>query len=260
MSRAFKKHIRQLQFWFPVILQLREKFEVKARNLLNLPFDPDFQILQFFPEVPQSIYADIGANSGQSINAIRVYRPEVSVHAFEPNTELFDQIQEEYGQEENVNCYNFGIGEGSSEFTLHIPWYNGRAHSANASFDIDVAREWFKKCMPNYSDNLLSFTSMRCQVRCFDSFDLDPYFMKIDVEGFENQVLEGALKTLQKCEPILLIEGLHYNEAAKKLLQSLSFDCYTNRKGILHPGALGSQNTFAMTAARRKDLPEELFA
>jgi len=45
------------------------------------------------------------------------------------------------------------------------------------------------------------------QCRTLDSFYLkDVDFIKIDVDGFEDQVLQGSLRTLAACSPVINIE------------------------------------------------------
>ena len=34
----------------------------------------------------------------------------------------------------------------------------------------------------------------------------DVGFLKIDVEGFERAVIEGALETIRRCKPVMLVE------------------------------------------------------
>jgi FkbM family methyltransferase len=42
-----------------------------------------------------------------------------------------------------------------------------------------------------------------------DSLRLSPSFIKIDVEGHEREVLEGAKETLLRSRPALLVEVIH---------------------------------------------------
>jgi FkbM family methyltransferase len=45
------------------------------------------------------------------------------------------------------------------------------------------------------------------KVRAIDSYGLDDVdFLKIDVEGFEFDVLQGASETIQRCRPVVVIE------------------------------------------------------
>lgn len=48
--------------------------------------------------------------------------------------------------------------------------------------------------------------SHRVPTRRLDSYRLDPGFIKIDVEGHEEAVVNGALETIRRARPVLLIE------------------------------------------------------
>ena len=52
-------------------------------------------------------------------------------------------------------------------------------------------------------------TKVRAQkvpVRAIDSLSISPQFIKIDVEGFEWSVLQGAVVTIEKHSPVLMVE------------------------------------------------------
>ena len=54
-----------------------------------------------------------------------------------------------------------------------------------------------------------------------DKFELENVsLIKIDVEGFELQVILGALSTIKRCKPIIIVEISNQN-TSKKLIQIL---------------------------------------
>ena len=57
-------------------------------------------------------------------------------------------------------------------------------------------------------------------------------FIKIDVEGFEQKVLDGAKHTIERCRPVLFVEMDHPNTNREALrAQLLSFDYALDEKG-----------------------------
>ncbi|MCX5909718.1 MAG: FkbM family methyltransferase [Deltaproteobacteria bacterium] len=76
-----------------------------------------------------------------------------------------------------------------------------------------------------------------------------PQVMKIDVEGHEAHVLRGALKTLQKHQPFILIEVWENNaEEVTELLHGLEYDLYdvTQSFGCCEPIPRATFSTLAL--------------
>jgi FkbM family methyltransferase len=126
------------------------------------------------------------------------------VHAFEPN-ELFAQCFERNVRAKGVSLHRVALGEAERRVGLVVdPENTGATHvQLEGAGTIPMRR--------------------------LDDFALDDVdFIKIDVEGFERQVLEGARDTLARCRPVVIIEqkefaGRYGTEqyAAAELLQSL---------------------------------------
>ena len=126
------------------------------------------------------------------------------VHAFEPN-ELFAQCFERNVRAKGVQLHRLALGEAEGKIALEVdPENTGATH----------VRAGVEGAIP---------------MRRLDDFRFDEVdFVKIDVEGFERQVLEGARETLARCRPVVIVEqkefaGRYGSEryAAAELLQSL---------------------------------------
>jgi FkbM family methyltransferase len=126
------------------------------------------------------------------------------VHAFEPN-ELFAQCFERNVREKNVSLHRVALGEAERMIALEVdPANTGATH----------VRPGAEGAIP---------------MRRLDDFDFqDVDFLKVDVEGFERQVLEGGRETLARCRPVVIVEqkdfaGRYGGEryGAAELLRSL---------------------------------------
>jgi FkbM family methyltransferase len=67
-------------------------------------------------------------------------------------------------------------------------------------------------------------------VHTIDSFDFENIdYIKIDVEGFEKKVLQGAAATIERCNPVIVIEQNHVvleddvQYSAKEYLEALGY-------------------------------------
>ena len=61
------------------------------------------------------------------------------------------------------------------------------------------------------------------EIVTFDSLDLHPDVIKIDVEGFEYQVLKGMAATLKNDRPILMLEKNAADRACRELLAVMDY-------------------------------------
>ena len=130
---------------------------------------------------------DVGANHG--IYTYALSRFVRSVHCFEPLAECCRYVRDHPAT--NVTVHNVALSDRAGELELHVPIIGGRAVYTRASLDrTDGPSE-----------------SRRVEVRTLDSYALtDVGFIKIDVEGVEAGVLRGATRTLEACNPNLLVE------------------------------------------------------
>lgn len=106
-----------------------------------------------------------------------------SLHAFEP-VPLFRQCFEKNVSARNVMMYACALGAVTGKVRMRIdPADTGGTH-------IDAGAE---------SGDIV--------LRKLDEFDLqDVDFIKIDCEGFEAQVIDGARDTIQRCKPCIIVE------------------------------------------------------
>jgi FkbM family methyltransferase len=141
-----------------------------------------------------SVFFDVGANIGQYTEALIANFSDrnFSIHAFEPSKSTFLQLttklaSSNYPFPERIHSNNFALGKNSSEVLL----YSDNAMSGLASLTkrrldhFDIAFEQSEVCRVELLDNY-------CHLNNISSIDL----LKIDVEGHELDVLEGAKNML----------------------------------------------------------------
>ncbi len=143
-----------------------------------------------------TIILDVGAKIGQTaFNMIRTQQKKglnPVVHAFEPYPRTFDKLEtnRKLNPEAPLKTYNLGLGtqKGTLHMAQHSPLNSGGFR------------------MTDSVENSVSVA-----VTSIDDFVVENGistidFIKIDVEGFEVQVIEGAKKTLEAFRPVLVFE------------------------------------------------------
>jgi len=143
----------------------------------------------------KGIFIDIGANVGQ--HSIYMSKRASTVHAFEPYETVRKKITEkiELNHLTNIVVHNVGIGH-TSEL---LPFY--KPTGANLGIGTFVENQ---QNTDNQSDYQLPVVSGDDY---FNRQHIDKVDMiKIDVEGFEKNVMIGLNQTIQKNRPVIVFE------------------------------------------------------
>jgi len=248
-----KAGVRALQVYFPWLLEVKCWLQRRVRLLFRRPFEPEFSAIRVLPPAQaDQIYLDIGANRGQSIDAIRMLRPEAVIHAFEPNPLLVDRLQQTFSVGSRLVIHGFGLDNRVGGFSLHIPFYSGFMFDGLASFDRDKAAGWLPRHLPGFNPAKQEIRTVTCTVKPLDELDLAPCFIKIHVQGLEERVVRGGLATIRRHRPVLLIASPPDELAA--LLTAEGYErCVWNGKGFKR-GGKGEYNTFFLTPEHLREV------
>jgi FkbM family methyltransferase len=141
---------------------------------------------------------DVGANRGQLTPFLLRYSS--AVHCFEPIPALCDHLRYRF-RGCRVSVENCALGNVTGTLPLHIPILKGLRIDTRSSlvktFSDDVVR----------GERIESVERVLVPVRRLDDLRLrNVGFIKIDVEGYESEVLEGARETIDACHPNFLVE------------------------------------------------------
>ena len=151
-----------------------------------------------------STFIDVGAHYGYfSLIASDIVK-DGKVYSFEPSSKSFNILKRNVSSITNVTIFNKAVSQGSTP----IAFYEfDNLHSEYNSTQISQFEneDWFKAIKPN----MQKIDSISLSTFCTDN-SIYPDIIKIDVEGFENEVIKGAenLLTSSKKKPIVILEYL----------------------------------------------------
>ncbi len=86
----------------------------------------------------------------------------------------------------------------------------------------------------------MNVAEFEVRVRTLDEFSLAPCLIKIDVQGTEAAVVEGALETIRQHRPVLFVEDP--DARLLKLLASFRYRRYGLRRGTIENNARPTKN------------------
>jgi FkbM family methyltransferase len=184
--------------------------------------------LKLLPELVavDKIAIDIGANKGVYTHTLsKLCR---AVQSFEPHPKMYPLLVRALPA--NATAHNVALSDADGTAELVIPSYN-KAGFTNQGASLD----------PNKKNAPFGFETAAVQARTLDSYNFtDVGFIKIDVEGFEDSVVKGALATIRREKPVLMIEIEEWHrkrpiEECLREMEVLDAEAYFVRDGALQP-------------------------
>ena len=176
----------KFQFFAPIRMAVKAKNKgiesLLLRNSLKLIEDT---------KIEKPVVLDIGANYGFISLALQTNLNEHAIiHSFEPHPEIFKTFQKSISENgiTNITLTNVAIGSEDCEIALNL--YGQTSNILGSDKDIK-GKALIKQI--NLDNYLLEN-------------NIQPNFIKIDVDGYEMNVLNGLKQTIAKFKPIMVIE------------------------------------------------------
>lgn len=148
----------------------------------------------------QKTILDIGANIGNHTTFFAEFMNAEKIHAFEPHPMNFELLKRNMAKYSNVTLHDCALGEAVKRVSITTDLGNmGNVKVSEAESNGEI------------------------QMFPLDAFDFqDVTLMKIDVEGSEWFVLQGANETIRRWKPVLVVETLTILETYQ-VIRFLSF-------------------------------------
>jgi len=187
-------------------------------------YEPDTsRTLRFFFE-RSATFINVGANCGLYSLLGALWNPDLKVVAFEPVPQIFHGLQKNVllnHLEGRIRCENLALSSKSGRATFFMP--DGEAKDVETTGTL-VAESW----QARRGSPLLEVETTR-----FDEYEslhaMKVDLVKIDVEDFEADVLEGMRAVIQRDRPFIVCEILprpHRNLRTLDLVESLNYQPY----------------------------------
>ncbi|MBC8488105.1 MAG: FkbM family methyltransferase [Bacteroidetes bacterium] len=168
---------------------------------------------------------DIGANIGEFTLIFAELFPHAAIYAFEPLPECYNHLTAQTNHLHRIKTFNIGLGE--QKFTRNIhqsSWHPassfrtmGELHKRNYPHSAKIEEVSVKV---DTLDNVLVNEKLEKNI-----------LIKLDVQGFEDEVIKGGLETIKKAKAIIVecsFQKLYEDESLfdgiYSLLQTLGFE------------------------------------
>lgn len=209
--------------------------------------DPEAVIVAKFLK-PGDIAIDVGANGGNwTFDLLKCVGESGQVYAFEADpyyalaTKHLFQIMRWKG----ITLFDFGLSDKEEDVPLRVVEDDGIRHTGGSFIDKDA----------DQTDIGVTFVKLKTLDSMVEEYPrlLETGVIKCDVEGFELFVFKGAIGTIEKARPVVVLEVGHYekhgysNEELFDLFKQRNYQAFAmvgkntlNPVGddLLHPKAL----------------------
>lgn len=177
---------------------------------------------------------DVGANSGQyALQAFNLgFKGQII--SFEPVSSTFSTLEKKAIKNKKWKAFNYGLGSQNEDLEIHL------SKNTYSSSLLDI--------LPNHVKSAPEskiIGSEKVSIKSLDTIynnlvtDNDIVLLKVDVQGFEKNVLEGAKESLNKIKGIQIemsIQELYKDEMLYidiiNLLQSFGFNLHSLENGF----------------------------
>ena len=147
-----------------------------------------------------NVALDVGACYGEFATQMRVFGYKNRIISFEPVSESFIKLQQLAKKDPNWECHPFALGSENSSKTIHIL----NCRQASSLLEPTAAlQHHFGAQMAIEKEEIV-------QIKRLSDIALSLYkpkdavFLKIDAQGYEKEIIEGAGNALQSCVLIQL--------------------------------------------------------
>lgn len=153
---------------------------------------------------PGAICFDVGANTGQTLDALIDSGRDLEIHAFEPGDQPFAELQEKYGSNPRVRLVKSGVSSKSGTQKLFV----NALSKLNSLHATNEASEFKQGEVIGEETITLVSLDEYCESNGIDLIDV----LKIDVQGHEPEVIEGARRLVSERKIDWIIAEIQFGD------------------------------------------------
>lgn len=142
-----------------------------------------------------SIVFDVGAHHGQTTLHFRKIFPSAAIHSFEPSPENFRKLKSNTKGKDRVKPNELALGSSAGSVSME------RGHSDQAH---KVCSDAANAEMPTVRMETVDSYMNKARIPCID-------LLKIDVEGYEIEVLRGAANAIEGSNIKVILAECDFN-------------------------------------------------
>jgi len=182
-------------------------FYVLMSLIDQIVLNDQYHVKEFIKK--DSVVIDAGANIGIFSLYAHQLEPTVDIYAFEPTSSVFQILEQNIKNndlEKNISIHNLALGDviGEKEILMNLSDPDGLG-VGNSLIDSGCR------------SNIDKLNKQKIQITTIDNFVKNQHltkvdFIKIDTEGYEKQIIKGAIETIKNFHPVIACSGYHLKD------------------------------------------------
>lgn len=203
----------------PICRKLLSKVGVDVQNYFK---SPSYTYLGLKDE-PIDAVIDIGANAGQFAKRIIKVFPDASIYCFEPLPEPFEKL-DSWAAGKKVKTFNMALGNKKDKMEMNL--HTDHSLSSSLLETTETTSELYP-VTSNQQKIEIEVERLDDIAETTDLYRFKNILVKMDVQGFENRVIEGARKFLPRSSAVILevsLDNLYDQQADFRELTGMLYD------------------------------------
>ncbi len=189
------------------------------------------KLIEYLATLKINTLIDVGASHGNFIELVRSIHPSCDVIAFEPLLNAFKVLVNKFQNNQSIKLYNFAIGNKIGEIQFFENDYSfsssvlklGNRHVEEFPYAKSISNILVQI---DYLDNVIELGQIK-----------RPILLKIDVQGLEKEVIEGAINILSLVDYLLIEVSFEELYEGQSLFEELNQKL--NKIGLVYNGSFG---------------------
>ncbi len=176
------------------------------------------------PLNPRTIL-DIGANNGAFAKKMRALFPTAHIYSFEPLHDCFEQLEKDMQEDSHFKAFNVALGTYSGESVIQRSSF----HPSSSLLPMSTLHKTLYPKSAGMSEEKITVARLDDIARNISIEE--PLFIKMDVQGFEAEVIKGGTEMLKRASLVLMETSfvpLYENQPLfgdiHRLMQELGFE------------------------------------
>lgn len=173
----------------------------KPLNLVGIDikkYRPAIDHLKWLGKYDIKTILDIGAHTGQFAKEIREKLPQSKIYSFEPLKDCYQKLLQNMSEDKNFKAYNFALGDKESKQEIN------RSVSSPSSSLLPMGN-LHEEMYPHTKGGSKEEIEVKRLDDVFKNSDLEKEILvKIDVQGYEDKVIDGGINIISQAKIALL--------------------------------------------------------